>query len=340
MMDNSIKWKIKKASRQNWKKILPALTDLPLKVFKNIHQPCPLCRDGDDRYRFDDNKGYGTYYCNHCGAGDGFAFLQKRLKKSEDEVYLMMGEFLGVTSGKAKIELSAYSDRQSEIPDIRVIVPAPIHSKEAYFKHYKFGEPSKVWEYKNSDGDVFFYICRFDFPDGKKEVLPMTYCHYYDSRNKTMRYGWRWKGVTKNEGVKRPLYNLEELLKPENADKWVMVVEGEKASDAGAELIKEVVVVTWSGGTKAIGLTDWTPLSRRNVYVWGDHDCPGYSAAIEIQRLLLEYNENRTVKLIVSPDSKAKGWDLGDAKKENAEIDKLKNYIGATAFESLHCEIK
>lgn len=38
------------------------------------HTPCPIC-GGRDRFRFDDKDGRGTFYCSHCGSGDGFALL-------------------------------------------------------------------------------------------------------------------------------------------------------------------------------------------------------------------------------------------------------------------------
>ena len=39
------------------------------------HAPCPVC-EGRDRFRFDDREGRGTFFCSHCGAGDGFKLLQ------------------------------------------------------------------------------------------------------------------------------------------------------------------------------------------------------------------------------------------------------------------------
>lgn len=39
--------------------------------------PCPLCRDGEDRYTFDDRFGDGDYVCRHCGSGKGVTFLMK-----------------------------------------------------------------------------------------------------------------------------------------------------------------------------------------------------------------------------------------------------------------------
>ena len=38
------------------------------------HGPCPVC-GGHDRFRFDDKEGRGTWFCSHCGAGDGVALV-------------------------------------------------------------------------------------------------------------------------------------------------------------------------------------------------------------------------------------------------------------------------
>lgn len=40
------------------------------------HCPCPVC-GGKDRFRFDDKEGRGTFYCSHCGAGNGMDLLMK-----------------------------------------------------------------------------------------------------------------------------------------------------------------------------------------------------------------------------------------------------------------------
>lgn len=42
---------------------------------KNKHGPCPVC-GGRDRFRFD-NKGRGAFFCNQCGAGDGFKLVMR-----------------------------------------------------------------------------------------------------------------------------------------------------------------------------------------------------------------------------------------------------------------------
>lgn len=38
------------------------------------HGPCPVC-GGHDRFRFDDQEGRGTWFCSHCGAGDGIRLV-------------------------------------------------------------------------------------------------------------------------------------------------------------------------------------------------------------------------------------------------------------------------
>lgn len=57
------------------------------------HGPCPIC-GGKDRFRFDNKNGRGTFYCNHCGAGDGFNFVEKYKKVSNREAFHMVAQYL------------------------------------------------------------------------------------------------------------------------------------------------------------------------------------------------------------------------------------------------------
>jgi len=65
---------IRETACGNWSMILEAL-GVPAGYLKNKHGSCPICREGKDRFRFDD-KGKGLYFCNKCGSGDGFKLLQ------------------------------------------------------------------------------------------------------------------------------------------------------------------------------------------------------------------------------------------------------------------------
>lgn len=66
------------------------------------HAPCPVC-EGRDRFRFDDREGRGTFFCSHCGAGDGFKLLQLfkgwSFKQAASEVEGIVGT---VQAGAAK----------------------------------------------------------------------------------------------------------------------------------------------------------------------------------------------------------------------------------------------
>jgi len=63
----------KAAARGKWKSILSHLRVSPL-VLSGKHVSCPHC-GGIDRFRFTDYQGGGEYFCNGCGAGDGFDLL-------------------------------------------------------------------------------------------------------------------------------------------------------------------------------------------------------------------------------------------------------------------------
>ena len=52
-----------------WPDLLMQLAGLTPDQLTDTHQPCPLC-GGEDRYRFDDLNGTGSWYCNQCGGKD------------------------------------------------------------------------------------------------------------------------------------------------------------------------------------------------------------------------------------------------------------------------------
>lgn len=58
-----------------WQAILPLL-GVDTRYLTGKHGPCPIC-GGNDRWRFDDKRGEGTWICSHCGAGNGFMLVMK-----------------------------------------------------------------------------------------------------------------------------------------------------------------------------------------------------------------------------------------------------------------------
>jgi putative DNA primase/helicase len=53
-----------------WPGILQAL-GIDRQYLSGKHTGCPICRDGKDRFRFDNKEGKGSFFCSVCGAGDG-----------------------------------------------------------------------------------------------------------------------------------------------------------------------------------------------------------------------------------------------------------------------------
>jgi len=80
-------------ARGRWREILPLL-GVDTRFLSNKHGPCPLC-GGKDRFRFDDKRGEGTYYCNQCGPGVGLILLRKKhnwdFKTAVDEIDRIIG---------------------------------------------------------------------------------------------------------------------------------------------------------------------------------------------------------------------------------------------------------
>lgn len=66
--------KTAEAAVGKWYGILTAL-GVDESYLRNVHGPCPVC-GGTDRFRFDDKEGRGTFYCTHCGPGDGMKLAQ------------------------------------------------------------------------------------------------------------------------------------------------------------------------------------------------------------------------------------------------------------------------
>jgi hypothetical protein len=123
-------------------------------------------------------------------------------------------------------------------------------------------EPVKKWAYRNPQGQLMSYVCRYE-SGSDKEVIPLTYCQKGNGQPK-----WMFKGLP----VPRPLSRLDKLSF--TPDSGVLVVEGEKVVSAAIKLFPELVATTSSGGASAAGASDWSVLEGRDITIWPDHDGP------------------------------------------------------------------
>lgn len=157
------------------------------------------------------------------------------------------------------------------------------------------------WRYNDTHGNLLGVVVRFDNgnPD-EKDICPLTFCEGPNGVREWRKKSWI---------APRPLYGLDRLN--ERPDAPVLVVEGEKASDAATALFPDHVVITSPGGSNAAGNADWSPLKGRNVTIWPDHDEPGRKYADAVANLATEAGAV-PVRIIQVPTGFPKGWDLAD----------------------------
>lgn len=86
--------RIKKESTGKWKSIMD---NLGIEVGDGKHCPCPQC-GGEDRFRFDNKEGRGTWICNQHGSGDGFSLIQQILGCTFIEACQKVSDILGICS--------------------------------------------------------------------------------------------------------------------------------------------------------------------------------------------------------------------------------------------------
>lgn len=98
------------AAKGKWRGILIAL-GVPDAALVNKHGPCPLC-GGNDRFRWDNAEGRGTYICTHCGAGDGFRLATEFTGKSFVEIAPEIDTLLGNHKFEADKPKPVFTEQQ------------------------------------------------------------------------------------------------------------------------------------------------------------------------------------------------------------------------------------
>lgn len=133
---------LNEAARGRWPEILASLGGLSDRQLTDEHQPCPLC-GGNDRYRFDNKDGSGSWFCNQCGgkrqsggAGSGMDLLMRLKGWDFKQAAKAVEQHLGI------------------LPPALPPTSPPTKGAE------------NVWRYSDT-----FYVCRFP---GKK-IRPLTW---------------------------------------------------------------------------------------------------------------------------------------------------------------------
>jgi putative DNA primase/helicase len=211
------------------------------------------------------------------------------------------------------------------------VLPAPESAGPPPVAHVKRGRPERTWCYRDAAGRTLGWVYRFLTSDGGKEVLPVVWARHAKSGAEE----WHWMAFGESG---RPMYGLDRLAA--NPEATVLVVEGEKCADVGAEHLPGLEVVSWPGGGKAVDKVDWSALAGRRVVIWPDCDAqreklsvddkkagidandkpllpedkqPGVRAARRIAEIALELGAKVWLVEIPAPGAVPSGWDIADA---------------------------
>lgn len=300
------------------------------KAGKDYSALCPFHSERSASFKVSESK--GIFQCFGCGAhGDAIDFVMKHEGIAFHEaVQSIVGNM--DTSGTAPATKQIAHQEHKE--EWRAITPVPddAHEPTSTFHRRKGGgwetlEASRRWAYRNADGRLLGYVCRFELPGGGKDLIPQSYC--VNSQTGDVR--WKWRSFDKP----RPLYGLDKLARYPKAQ--VIIVEGEKACDAAQELFnaagisqEKLIVVSWPGGGKAVKHVDWTALHGRKIGLWPDADQKPYADGHPKAGKLMSFLEqpgtvamldvfecikgqSDTVKCFLPPAAGVPdGWDLAD----------------------------
>lgn len=268
--------------------------------------------DGDARFR-----------CFGCGAqGDVLDALQRLEGLDFKPALRRLQELAGTVPEVAP--------RRVEKKKV-AIHPVPDSAPAAAFRHRDYGEPAKVWTYKDAAGQVLGHVARFNLAEGGKAVLPRSWT----------AEGWAWVSFS----TPRPLYGLE-LLRPTGT---AVLVEGEKAADACRQLLPGCWVGTWPGGGKAAKHADFKPLAGRKLILWPDLDLhaypdkhvragevmppleqPGLASMLEVAEAAEKLGCE--VRIFWPPASKVDGWDAADALAEGWTPERTRGEMKKSIF--------
>ena len=313
---------LERVTAGRWPEILSALAGLPPQTFSGDHQACPACQHNGiglgpgrnvDRFRWDDDSGMGSWYCNQCGgkrggggAGNGVDLLARMLRCGFPEAATRAEAYCGlvttarpVTPALATPAPARRSRRPARIP---TAPPAGTPPPE-------LGRAEEQHPYGADAANPDFWIQRIPqppkVPGGKPDKI---FIH------RTWLDG-RWHRPSRRDAFSsewpapRPLYRLPQLLEAPEAP--VLVVEGERTANRAALLFPDHAVVSWCHGTQGGRHTDWQPLAGRSVTLWPDNDRDGRAVMTGLAEHL--QGLGCTVAMVTPPEGVPAKWDLGDA---------------------------
>ncbi|MFA9239459.1 MAG: CHC2 zinc finger domain-containing protein [Candidatus Paceibacteria bacterium] len=258
------------------------------------------------------HNGKNLFKCFVCGKGGKGAIsyiMQSRNISFKDAINLLKTNYDVISTVNNEFE-----------EETEYLLPLDRFKKPS-FEHYIYGIPFKIYSYRNLEGRLLGYTCRYITDNGGKVVLPYNYIMMNGSPEWVFR------------GFKTPSlpYKAELLSMYPNAP--VCLVEGEKAADCGNKFSNYMIFLSWVGGANAVNQVDWTCLKNRHVILIPDHDKeaknadgtpksvnlrPGNKAMLDIATHIQRIASK--IEFVVIPEDYPNKWDIADRSWKQGDL--------------------
>ena len=314
---------------------------------------CPFHKEKTPSFGVAFGSGREFYYCAGCGAGgDHIQFIQDYYQLEFPEALNRFAELAGGGSALANDNVAQRHGKMKarKVDEWKLAVaprdePAPKKLGVRRGDDWTDQPVVAAWPYRDPDGDLYAYACRVEFakPDGTigKDVIPVCW------KTNTVTGEQKWRQGALPEP--RLLYGTELLYAAPDAN--VILVEGEKAADAGRRLLADypVVVLTWPGGCKAVDKALWKLLAGRKIVGWPDCDSqayadnhpqagqlkpydeqPGMGAMLRIAELTAKHKAAMRIVAVPHPGGEwPNGYDLADLEADGWTGAQVMEYLKA-----------
>ena len=300
------------AANGYWEQILTSF-GIDAKILDGTHRPCPVC-GGDDRFRFDNKKGNGTFYCSHCdpSAGDGMNLLMNfkgwDFQTAANEVDKVVGNCT-----EKEVPKETGLDQSKKYVDQILEGCVPIEAGgivKQYFnnrglfkiprKHLLFNP--RVYHYEKETKESSYHpamVTKIQAPDGSLDGIHINYLteqgHKASVRpnKKIMRYKDKAKG-----GAVR-LTDMRETIG---------IAEGIETAIAVMNMYQ---VPCWATCNANKLEEFFPPEGVREVYIFADNDLSftGQKAAFNLAYKLKRHKRQFHVRCVVAPSA---GTDFAD----------------------------
>lgn len=285
-------------ARGRWRELLPQLGVDPI-FLRNRHGPCPIC-GGSDRFRFDDRDGTGSFFCNQCGAGDGYTLVCKVTGQSFRDVAKQVRAMMGLKT----IARATATDTDDKVAMKRVWEAAHETSEGGPLPIYLTRRLGVVWRSNSirESSELWHPFAKSKYPamvskianlEGKVANLHLTYLT--------------------NDGFKAPIEKAKLIMAGKLPDGCAVrlgppqptmgIAEGIESAMSASLLHNDMTVWAATNGTM---LTKWQPPTGvTNVVIFGDNDrsYTGHARAYALANRLAINGFGVTVMIPPKPDT-------------------------------------